>query len=242
MKKILRKLFFLCIGKPHLESSNSYINWLRKKGLKIGEGTLAISPRKITIDITRPELIDIGENVLLHNGTTILTHDYASRSFVNKYSEFLPSHGRIKIGNNVWLGENVTILKNVKIGDNVIIGTGSIVTKSIPSNSVAVGIPAKVISSFDDYFNKRKLQYIDEAIEYALSIYERGRKPKIDDFYDDYPVFVDGRNYQDYEFPYSRVFSPEQFEEWKIVHKAPFLGFDEFMKAVDIQRMQSNKQ
>lgn len=233
MKRILRKLFFRCIGKPHLESSEEFVKWLKSKGIRIGKGTIAVSPRQISIDISRPELIEIGENVLLHKGTIILSHDYASRSFVNKYCEFIPSHGKIKIGNNVWLGENVTVLKNVEIGDNVIIGTGSIVTKSIPSNSVAVGSPAKVISSFEDYYNKRKKQYIEEAINYALAIYERGRIPKIEDFYDDYPVFVDRRNYMDYNFPYSRVFTEEQFEEWKNVHKAPFFGFDEFMQAVE---------
>lgn len=241
MKQFLQNLFSRCIGIPSLRSSESYIEWLRSNGLKIGKGTIVVSPRKIEIDITRPELISIGNNVLLHKGTVILTHDYASRSFVNKYSEFIPSHGRIKIGNNVWLGENVTILKNVSIGDNVIIGTGSVVTKSIPSNSVAVGKPAKVISTFDDYFNKRKAQYIEEAIDYALAIYERGRQPIVEDFYDDYPVFVDGRNYKDYDFPYLRVFTPKQFEQWKIVHEAPFLGFDEFMQAVEDRRNKTHE-
>lgn len=54
------------------------------------------------------------------------------------------------------MGENVTILKGVTIGDNVIIGIGSIVNKDIPSNSIAVGVPAKVIGSYDDYYAKRK--------------------------------------------------------------------------------------
>lgn len=241
MKQLLRKLFFLCIGRPYLESSASYVKWLRQKGLRIGEGTIIVSPVHTTIDVSRPELVDIGENVLLHKGTIILTHDYASRAFVNRYNEFIPSHGRIKIGNNVWLGENVTILKNVEIGDNVIIGTGALVSKSIPSNSVAVGRPAKVFSSFDEYYCKRKKQFIDEAIDYALSIYESGRKPEVDDFYDDYPAFVDGRNYMEYKFPYSRVFTVEQFEQWKHVHQAPFFGFDEFMRAVDERRAQHKR-
>ncbi|MBR1626428.1 MAG: hypothetical protein IJ681_04705 [Bacteroidales bacterium] len=48
------------------------------------------------------------------------------------------------------------ILPGVKIGDNVIIGAGSIVSKNIPPNSVAVGNPARVISSFTDYVDKRR--------------------------------------------------------------------------------------
>lgn len=51
----------------------------------------------------------------------------------------------ITVGNNVWIGGNVVVLHGVTIGDNVVIGAGSIVNKNIPSNSVAVGNPCKVI-------------------------------------------------------------------------------------------------
>ena len=57
----------------------------------------------------------------------------------------LYSKGKVEIGNNVWLGYNVVILPGVYIGDNVTIGANSVVTKSIPSNCVAAGIPAKII-------------------------------------------------------------------------------------------------
>lgn len=51
----------------------------------------------------------------------------------------------VTIGNNVWIGGSVTILPGVTIGDNVTIGAGSVVVKDIPSNTVAVGNPCKVI-------------------------------------------------------------------------------------------------
>ncbi len=51
----------------------------------------------------------------------------------------------VTIGNSVWIGGSVTILPGVTIGDNVVIGAGSVVVKDIPSNSVAVGNPARVI-------------------------------------------------------------------------------------------------
>lgn len=57
----------------------------------------------------------------------------------------LESKGEIKIGNNVWIGDKVTILGGVTIGDNVIVGANSVVTHNVPSNSVAVGMPAKII-------------------------------------------------------------------------------------------------
>ena len=51
----------------------------------------------------------------------------------------------INIGDNVWLGANVTVLPGVTIGKNSVIGAGSIVTKDIPENVVAVGNPCKVV-------------------------------------------------------------------------------------------------
>lgn len=56
----------------------------------------------------------------------------------------------IKVGDNVWIGGNVTVLPGVTIGDNCTIGAGSVVVKDIPANSVAVGNPCKVIKSIND--------------------------------------------------------------------------------------------
>lgn len=234
MKKLLKKLYYRITGHTERESGEAYIRWMRSRGIRVGEGTRVVDPLNIKVDDTRPELITIGENVLLHEGTVLMTHDYASRAFVNRNAEFIPSHGRITIGNNVWLGRGVTILKNVAIGDNVIIGLGSVVSKSIPSNSVAIGSPARVVCTFDEYQEKRRKEFVNEAIDYAIAIYESGRTPVVADFADDYPVFVDGSNWQEYDYPYSKVFTkPEQFEMWKKNHKAPFHGFDEFMKEVE---------
>ena len=58
----------------------------------------------------------------------------------------------IHIGKNVWIGSNSTILSGVTIGDNAVIGAGSVVTKDIPENMIAVGSPAKVIRSIFDIF------------------------------------------------------------------------------------------
>ena len=56
----------------------------------------------------------------------------------------------ITVGNNVWIGGDVTVLSGVSIGDNSIIGAGSIVTKDIPSNVVAVGNPCKIIKNINN--------------------------------------------------------------------------------------------
>lgn len=57
----------------------------------------------------------------------------------------------ITVGNNVWIGGNVCVMPGVTIGDNCVIGAGSVVTKDIPSNSVAYGNPCRVAKKIDDY-------------------------------------------------------------------------------------------
>ena len=58
--------------------------------------------------------------------------------------------GKLKIGNNVFVGANSVIAKPVTIGNNVVIAAGSVVTKDIPSNSLVGGVPAKVIKKFKE--------------------------------------------------------------------------------------------
>ncbi|MDO5832246.1 MAG: DapH/DapD/GlmU-related protein [Methanobrevibacter sp.] len=50
----------------------------------------------------------------------------------------------------MWLGANVTILPGVTIGNNVVVGAGAVVTKDIPDNSLALGVPAKVIRKIEN--------------------------------------------------------------------------------------------
>lgn len=220
-------------------SKKAYLNYLKKCGIKIGAGTVFYEPRSINIDISRPELLEIGSNVFIHRRCNILTHDWAGWCFVNSHKEFYPSHAKVKIGNNVWFGENVSVCKGVSIGDNCIIGIGSVVTKSIPDNCVAAGIPARVLCSYEEYVEKRSKQYVQEAIEYAQAIFDSGREPVMEDFYDDYPCFVDGSNYKDYPYPYMNVFNTkEQFEYWCRNHKKVFKDFKDFMRYVKREKKQ----
>lgn len=58
------------------------------------------------------------------------------------------------IGDNVYLGNNVTLLPGVTIGDNVVVGACAVVSRDIPGNSVAVGVPACVIKTAEEYYEK----------------------------------------------------------------------------------------
>lgn len=106
-----------------------------------------------------PKLISFGNNVSVASGVTFVTHDVIDK-VLNKMDynfTFYYNCAPIKVGNNVFIGCNVTILPNIKIGNNVIIAAGSIVTKDIPDNSVVGGNPAKIISTFEEYVNNRKI-------------------------------------------------------------------------------------
>lgn len=56
----------------------------------------------------------------------------------------------IHIGNDEWLGGNVTVLPGVTIGNNVVVGAGAVFTKDIPDNSLALGVPARVVKKIDN--------------------------------------------------------------------------------------------
>lgn len=87
--------------------------------------------------------VTIGDNVLFGPHVCVFTAGHPIDAVVrNSGLEF---GKKIKIGNNVWIGGNTVINPGVSIGDNTVIGSGSVVTKDIPSNVVAVGNPCKVI-------------------------------------------------------------------------------------------------
>ena len=214
-------------------SSFETIKYLRSKGVKIGESCYIRSDTHI--DLTRPSLLEIGNGVRFGPKFTVYTHDFASTVFLQKNKEFINSSGRVKIGNNVYFGINCTVLKGVTIGDNVIVGAGSIVVGDIPSNSVASGVPAKVVCSLDDYYAKRKEKSLQEAFDYARSIQERyGRKPVEADFFEEFPFFVNGNEIDKYPtIPIERQLG-NALPEWKKNHKAMFDSFEDFLKAAGI--------
>ena len=101
---------------------------------------------------SEPYLIEIGDNVTITRGVAFVNHDGGVALFRKEYPGF-NVYGKIKIGNNVFIGINSIILAGVNVGDNVVIGAGSIVNKDIPDNVVVAGIPAKIIKTIADYKN-----------------------------------------------------------------------------------------
>lgn len=217
-------------------SNGKFVNYLKSKGIEVGAGT-KFRPFSTEIDMTRPSLVKIGKNCYFNKQFVLLTHDWVTRVFIYSGREFLPSSGRVTIGDNVSTGQNVMILKGVTIGDNVFIGANSVVTKDIPSNSIAVGAPCRVIMSLDDFYERRKIQCIGEALDYARSIQERfKRKPVVTDFREEFSLFVDGYNLDQYTEikELMRFQLGPSYDDYIKNHKARFDGFDEFLKAAGI--------
>ena len=148
--KVLRKILDTLRGEQSLDK-------LTNRGLKTGNNLRRMSG--VIIDPSHCWHIEIGDDVILAPKVHILAHDASTKLFLN-----CTRIANVKIGNRVFVGAGSIILPGVTIGDNVVIGAGSVVSKDICSNSVAVGIPARVICSLDQYLKKEKLNMNDQNV------------------------------------------------------------------------------
>jgi maltose O-acetyltransferase len=94
--------------------------------------------------ISAHHLVKIGDDCQLGSYACLMDNDYHRVEDRNQPGESKP----ITLGRNVWLGVRVVVLKGVTIGDHAVIGAGSVVTRDIPANSMAAGVPARVIRTF----------------------------------------------------------------------------------------------
>lgn len=154
--KILRKALSRLRGEQNIDK-------LIRRGLTIGNGCRL---GNCSIDPSHCFHITIGDNVVFGPQVRILAHDASTGVFLG-YTRV----ANVNIGSNVFIGAHSIVLPGVTIGDNVVIGAGSIVSKDIPSNSVAVGSPAKVIKTLEEFLATKKKEMVEDNIfneEYTL--------------------------------------------------------------------------
>ncbi|HEY9673865.1 MAG TPA: acyltransferase [Waterburya sp.] len=159
IRKLIREfLWLLSEIEAHFSDPNDvlyfrrlYFRWQKVKHHKIlwvGRGLRLLHPENLVlgkrcafgdfVQISNHASIVIGDDFI---GSTGLHINSGTHDSITLEPKLLP----IQIGHRVWCGINVTILAGVTIGDDVILGAGSVVCHDIPSNSIAVGVPAKVI-------------------------------------------------------------------------------------------------
>ncbi len=122
---------------------------LVERGLVVGKNFNM--QNEVLIDRNHCWHITIGDDVTLAPRVYILAHDASTKRQLG-YTKI----GKVRIGNRVFVGAASVIMPGVNIGDDVIIGVGSVVTGDIPDGSLAVGVPAKVIGTVEEYMAKRK--------------------------------------------------------------------------------------
>lgn len=120
-----------------------------KKGLVVGKNFNMFE--EVIIDPSHAWHVEIGDNVTLAPRVHILVHDASTKMHLN-YTRI----GKVKIGNRVFVGAGSIILPGVTIGNNVVIGAGSVVTRDIPDGQIAVGNPARIIGTIDDFQHRKR--------------------------------------------------------------------------------------
>ena len=133
-KKIIQKITNTNIHYPTLIHPS--VIW-GKEHSSIGEGSIICAGNIFTVDYS------IGKHVILNLGCTV-GHD----TIIGDYASFMPSvniSGEVNIGEGVYVGTGAKIINQLEIGAFTVVGAGAVVSKTLPANCTAVGIPAKPI-------------------------------------------------------------------------------------------------
>lgn len=122
---------------------------------------------------SEPYLVRIGRHVTIASNVSFITHDGGTWVFrdQSRYKRVI-KYGRIEIHDNCFIGSRATIMPGVAIGPNAVVAAGSVVTKSVPPNTVVAGVPARFLCTVE--------QYAENALrttpEYDIQAYEKDKR------------------------------------------------------------------
>lgn len=230
LKRIYKKFLY-----REKSDSGSYVKYLRSHGCSVGKGVYFYSPMTTVIDGVRMDWIKIGDYTKITHGVVILAHDYSPSVCVHTHKNVvLAGGGYTEIGSNCFLGMNSIILPGKHIGNNCIIGAGAVVTSDIPDNSVCAGNPAKVIMTLDEFNNRRKQSYVQDAVRNVKHFKKiHGRLPKIEELHGFSFLFLDKteENWRKYFNGYLAVDNNVEDVKDAFFSTQPLFGsYDDFMK------------
>ena len=143
---------FLAQLRRHWKIRTDPIGFARAIGVKIDADCRLLNIDPATFG-TEPYLITLGKHVTVTSGVKFITHDGGAWVF-RKEDPNLDIVAPITVGDNVFIGINSVIMPGVTIGNNSVVGAGSIVTRDVDPETVVAGVPARRISSLDDYRKK----------------------------------------------------------------------------------------
>lgn len=113
-----------------------------------------------SVRISAVSSVEIGNDVLMGSRIYIADHNHGSYSGTESSDPAISPHRRplrgdpVVIGDRVWIGEGATILAGARIGNGTIVGANSVVTGTLPENSIAAGAPARVLKQYDRATNR----------------------------------------------------------------------------------------
>lgn len=217
-------------------NSATYIAYLRRKGVRIGEHCEFFKPETQFVDPSNPELIIIGNHVKISLECAILTHgfDYSVLRELHT-GEGFGSAGPVVIGNNVFVGMRAMILKNTTIGNNCIIGAGSIVRGVVPDNSVVAGNPAQAVMTIDELYRRYKAREVSEAKDFARILYQRrGVPPTLADFTEHFYLFATADEAERAGIDVMRQTTPAYYDIFKRKQTPLFPSFAAFLESCGI--------
>ncbi len=142
--------------------------WDRLRSLGMHIGNSVNLPRDLWIDTSHCHLISIGDNCGFGPQCLILAHDA-------QMDEYLDAArlGRVVIHESCHIGARSVILAGVEIGPRTIVGAGSVVSKSLPPNTVCVGSPAVPVATLDEYLERHRRK-IESSTKFDFQKYDQG--------------------------------------------------------------------